>query len=212
MKRVALGLVLAVGGAASADIELFWSTTGKSGPLMYSMATTNFLPIDSATPVSLLFPGTYDVFLWGRFVGNSNPPPGWRIADLDLAFGGDATTGVSAAYLHNKTGSGSYRRWDSAGGGLALDDPMTNGGVSDGIEFLQPPNSNNDLYFPATQEFLVGAVEVTGLANQSLIMNIENVSFTPAPWHPEHSPAVLTFAPEGGSLWLALAGLVLRRR
>jgi len=221
-KALALVVVLAVVGTASADlaIQLFWSTTGKTGALQYSTALTNFLPIASATPVSSLPAGTYDLFLWGRFVDTDGAEAYTQIYGLDLAKSGTATYGTNVAYRHNKTGAGSYKRWDGSLG-ILLDGVMA-AVTARGIEYLPASDvGNNDIYFKDTLEFLIGAANVTGAAGQNATVSLHNppglgiamrwIGGEDIPDPPVYN-AFVTFTPEPASILLALAGLALRRR
>jgi hypothetical protein len=210
---VLMGVLTPAVWASPGGVALFWSTTGLANSSMqYSTALTNFLPIISATPVSELPAGTYDLYLWGRFIEGWLVEPYGRIWQLDPAFAGDASHAENVAYRQYKTGAGAYRRWDGTLG-IPLDGLM--GAVTArGIEFIIPPDTNNDLYFPASYEFLLGAARVTGAPGQVQIVDVTLIRFNPAGYDPlpENSPAVLTFTPEPAAGLLVVLGALLRRR
>jgi hypothetical protein len=162
-------------GAAQAEIELCWSTTGVSNPsLVFSTAQTDFLPyLQAPTYITQLPPGTYDLFCWGRFVETPTMPSDTQLYNLGLQFMGTATHSISVAYRQNKAGSGAYRRWD-APGGLALDDHLA-AVTARGVEFLAPGNSNSDLYLQGSNEFLLGAVRITGVAGDTFWMELKSL-------------------------------------
>lgn len=212
------------GGArvAPGEIILFWSTSGITNTnFRYSTALTNFLPhFVPPTPVTELTAGTYDLFLWGLFIETPTMPAGSHIYGLNLKFEGDAAVVQSVAYRQNKTGAGAYRRWDGSVG-LVLDDSVA-AITARGIEFLLPPDFNNDLYYPATQQFLFGAARVTGAVGQqkTVALEIESLSggiamrwgMIDLPDPPVFS-AVVTFVPEpAAGAALVLTALLLRRR
>ena len=204
-----LALLVPATLASEGGVTLFLSTTGLANSSMrYSTALTNFLPIISATPVSELPAGTYDLYLWGRFVEGWLVPPDSNIYGLNLEFAGDAAHVENVAYRQNKTGSGAYKRWDGSQG-IPLDGLM--GAVTArGIEFIIPPETNNDLYFPATYEFLLGAARVTGAPGQAKIVDFEHIAFRQFdPWDPLPVliPAVVTFTPEPATA-VAVIGVV----
>ncbi len=223
-KALALVALLAVVGSVSAaidpadfHIQLFWSTTGKSGALQYSTAMTNFLPFDAPTPVADLAPGSHDLFLWGRFVDDDDSYSYTQIYGLDLAKSG--TFGSNVAYRQNKTGSGAYKRWDGSAG-IALDGVMA-AVTARGIEYILPPDTNNDLYLPASKEFLIGAANVTGADGDVAVVSLDVAEGLGIAMRwiggediedPEVYSATVTFTPEPASILLALVGLALRRR
>lgn len=195
-------VLLALAAPAQADTILFWSTTGiDNSSYIYNTAETNFLPyFVPPTPVQELPAGTYDLFFWGRFTEEYCLPPPCSLYGMDLIFGGNATVLQSVAYRHRKTGSGSYDRWDGSLG-IALDGVMA-AVTSRGIEYLVPPDDNNDLYYPETQEFLVGAAQISGLAGQTKTIGRDSLglvfrcSYDPCqgdPWGLDVIPAVVTF-------------------
>ena len=181
---VAMGLLVDSGGVAQAEIQLFWSMTGINDPsFVYSPALANFLPyFVPPVPVTQLAPGTYDLFLWGRFVENYDPndpnflPAFTRIDVMDLQWLGAATHAQNAAYRQNKTGFGAYTRWEN-GSGILLDDVMF-ALATRGVEFILPPDGNNDLYYPNTQEFLIGAARITGAGGQSATMALAGIAMS----------------------------------
>ncbi len=215
---LSLAIALGLGGAARGEnINFFWSTTGLANTsLRYSTALTNFLPIVSATPVTELPAGTHDLYLWGWFEADNWYPEYTQVYGVNLAFAGTASHAENAAYRHYKTGSGAYKRWDGSQG-LPLNGVMA-AVTARGIEFITPPDTNNDLYFPSTQQFLLGAALVTGEPGQVLSMALGplgiaaryldgtdlvpvTVAFVP-----------VTFTPEPGPLAMLVLGLVGRRR
>jgi hypothetical protein len=163
MTKYLVPLVLAAVTSASANIELFWSSTGINDPaLRYSTAATNFLPaFVPPTPVIQVAPGTYDLFLWGRFNEDADLPSYTQIYGLDLKWGAmsGVTIGPNVAYRHYFPEYS--RRWDGSHG-ILLDGVMA-AVTARGIMFILPPDTNNDLYYPATHEFLIGAVQATFL-------------------------------------------------
>ena len=220
-----MGLVVAVCalvGAAEGRIELFWSTTGLSNTsLLYSTALTNFLPIVSATPVSNLPAGAWDMYLWGRFVEEPDLPTYTQIYGIDLRI--ETSGGVSytdnVAYRQYKTGFGAYKRWDGTLG-RPLDGVLA-AVTARGIEFILPPDVNSDLYFPESHEFLLGAIHTTsaGLGALTVSLDVDDglgiavriIGGETIP-DPLVTPAIVTFLPEPSTALLALAGLALRRR
>jgi hypothetical protein len=227
MKKVlVLVAVLALVGAASAEIQLFWSTTGLSnGALQYSTALTNFLPIVAPTPVTTVDasggPTTVDLYLWGRFVdmGDYN-----QIYGLDLLFGGDATVGSNVAYRHlNPPPPPNWLRWDGAAG-IPLDGVMAAVTAAGIQNYTAGDPANGDLYLAGTREFLLGSAQITGVAGNTKVMSLDLSPDTglgiavreyaggPDIPDPTVIPATLTFVPEPASILLALAGLLIRRR
>lgn len=212
---IALGLV---GSAQSENINFFWSTTGlANSALLYSTALTNFLPIMSSTPVTELPAGTHDLYLWGWFEASYWFPEYTQVYGIDLEFAGTASHAENVAYRQYKTGSGAYKRWDGSVG-IPLNGVMR-AITARGIEFIFPPDTNNDLYFPSTQQFLLGAARVTGEPGQVLSMalgplgiaaRIFNGGGEPLP--PTIAFAPVTFTPEPGTLLLLVCGLVGHRR
>jgi hypothetical protein len=216
---VLLGL-LAPPALADGGVQLFWSTTGlASTTLLYSTALTNFLPIVPATPVSTLDPGTYDLYAWGRFVEGSDLPPGGHIIGMDLRWQGDATHAQNVAYRQRV---GAVKRWDGSVG-IPLDGVMA-AVTAAGIYFILPPNTNSDLYFPETREFLLGAARITGAAGQTIGLALDTDladGLGPFGWYvlpngestdPPLWPANLTFTPEPTALILLSALVIVRRR
>ncbi len=217
---VAIVVVAAPACADEGAVQLFWSTTGLADTaLSYSTALTNFLPIVSATPVQELDPGTYDLYLWGKFVEGTYWHSLCHIYGLDLQWEGNATHAQNAAYRHNKTGANPYRRWDG-NLGILLDGVMA-AVTARGVEYLVPPLDNEDLYFPESQEFLLGAARITGAAGQTKIVSldtadglgiaVECVTCGGVP-DPTVYPAVLTFTPEPVMAVVLLATALLRPR
>ncbi len=217
--------ILAIPPTATAEIRLFWSTTGiTNSAYVYSTALTNFRPyFTTPTPIpnNELSPGAYDLFLWGKFIEEPNMPSYSQVYGLDLKFEGTATHTANVAYRQNKTGSGAYKRWDGSLG-LALDDVMR-AITARGIEFILPPDTNNDLYFPATQEFLVGAARVTGAAGDTKVVSLHSPEENPpglgiaVRWggldrEPQVFPAVVSFTPEATTVFAFLPALLRRRR
>jgi hypothetical protein len=210
---------------ASAEIRLFWSTTGiTNSAFVYSTALTNFLPYFTApTPIpnNELPAGSYDLFLWGKFIEEPNMPQFSELYGLDLKFEGTATQAANVAYRQNKTGSGAYKRWNNTVG-IPLDGVMY-AVTTFGIQFLLPPYGNSDLYFPATQEFLVGAARVTGAPDDTKTVSLHQPWDTPPGLgiamrlvdgipDPLVIPAVVTFTPEPVPLVVFLAALRRRPR
>lgn len=225
-KALTLLVVLAVVVPTMAEINLFWSTTGMSDALKYSTAMTNFLPgLVPATPTGPTInglPGTYDLFLWGTFVEAPDLPTYTQIYGLDLKWENTgATVGSNAAYRQQKTGSGAYKRWDGSNG-ILLDGVMA-AVTANGVQFILPPDTNNDLYYPATHQFLLGAAQVTfGAYGQTASIALDAtppglgiamryIGDGDIP-DPAVNAATVTLIPEPASLaLLALAGLLRRR-
>ncbi len=217
MSRRAILVTVALFGAVAApgEIILYWSTTGiTNSSYRYSTARTNFLPyFVPPTPVTELPAGTYDLFLWGRFVEAGDLPVWVAIFFLDLKFEGDAVHAQNVAYRHYKTGSGAYKRWDNTTG-ILLDAEMF-ASVSRGIEFLYLPDDNNDLsifHHDSYADFLVGAARLTGLGGQSKTMSLDGgdegiyvgwFGGTPIP-DPWVAPATIQFTPEPHVLFALL--------
>ncbi len=209
-------------GAAQAEIELCWSTTGLgNGALMYSGAQTNFLPIVPPTYVHQLAPGTHDLYLWGTFIETPTMPHDTQLYGLDLKFMGTATQSTNVAYRHNKTGAGPYLRWNTVAP-VALDSVLA-AVTARGVEFIVPANTNSDLYYPVTHEFLLGAARITGGPGDTTWMELETLSGAgiamreiggndivdpPVTW----CGGMLTFTPEPGGLLLVLCGWLVGRR
>jgi hypothetical protein len=219
---VLLGLLLAC-APAEAGVQLFWSTTGLADPGMtYSTALTDFRPIVRPLPVDVLIPGSYDLFLWGRFIQNNDPndpnylPMYSAVIGADLAFQGDAQHGVNVAYRHKWGTSPGQRRWDGSAG-IALDGVMAAIGAC-GIRFTLPGDPDVDLYFSDTHEFLVGATQATGLPGQRLTMVSDGLAiYYPVPPGEQTpplvaEPATVTFVPEPGAAGLVLVALSGLRR
>lgn len=224
MRRMGLVLAVVAGvGVAEGRIELFWSPTGLvNTSLLYSTALTSFLPIVSATPVSELPFGTHDLYLWGRFVEDANMPAYTQIYGLDLKIqvSGAAGYAEKVAYRHQPlTETGPYKRWDGSLG-IPLDGIMA-AVTARGIEFILPPDTNLDLYFPDSHEFLVGALHATSSAEGAITVALDSADGMGISMRyiggddipdPLVTPAVVTFVPEPVGLWLVLAAVVRRRR
>ncbi len=223
MRRMGLVLaVCAVVGVAEGRIELFWSTTGLSDTsLLYSTALTNFLPIVSSTPVTELPAGAWDMYLWGRFVEEPDLPTYTQIygIDLEIQTSGSVNYGSNVAYRQNKTGFGAYKRWDGTIGRPL--DGVVAAVTARGIEFILPPDTNSDLYFPDSHEFLFGAIHATSSGFGTLTVALDTADGLGIAVRiiggetiedPLVTPAVVTFVPEPAAALLALAGLAVRRR
>lgn len=224
-KALTLLVVLAVVVPTMANIELFWSDTGlTNSALQYSTAMTNFLPIVAA-PAAVTektVAGTYDLYLWGRFNEGADVPSYTQIYGLDLKWeNSGGTVADNAAYRQQKLGSGAYKRWDGSNG-ILLDGVMA-AVTASGVQFILPPDTNNDLYNPATHEFLLGAAKIT-LTNMGDSATIALDATPPGLGiamryigagdipDPAVLPATVTLVPEPASLaLLALAGLLRRR-
>jgi hypothetical protein len=210
-----VSLVLLVGAVhAPGEIILYWSTTGiTNSSYFYSTAQTNFRPyFVPPTPVTELPAGTYDLFLWGRFVEADDLPAYVFIYSLDLRFEGDAALAENAAYRHRKTGAGAYKRWDNTVG-IPLDGSMY-AILGNGIEFMYLPYTNHDLsifHNPSDgyADFLIGAARITGAgghfetasldgaAGQGI--GVSHFNHEPLP-DPEVVPATILFTPEPAAL------------
>ncbi len=222
MKKLGLGLLAcAVVATADARIELFWSTTGLvNNGLRYSTDLTSFLPIVSATPVSELPFGTHDLYLWGRFIEDANMPAYTQVYGLDLRIqvSGAAGYAENVAYRHALLTSGPYRRWDGSLG-IMLDGVMA-AVTGRGVEFILPPDTNHDLYFPDSHEFLLGALHATSPADGTITVALDSddglgiamryIGGDDIP-DPLVTPAVIAFVPEPAAL-LVLGALSFRRR
>ncbi len=225
MKRALTLIATAVlAGTACADVwelQLFWSTTGINDPnYVYFAGEMDFLPyFVPPTPVEMLAPGAYDLFLWGKVTDPNNlfyaHPEGAQIYGLDLTFEGDAAHGVNVAYRHGRPYPG---RWDG-------NHPILLNGVmaavtSNGI--LLVPYWIPDLYRYEYVDFLIGAARITGTDGQVKIMALDladGLGIAMRDWatgedipDPPVLPAVVTFVPEPASLVLALVALVGRAR
>jgi hypothetical protein len=108
--------------------------------------------------------------------------------------------------------------WDGSNG-ISLDGVMA-ALTARGIEYLIPPDTNNDLYYPATQEALLGAARVTGMVGQTVVMELDSNGFgiavrrdpQPPEWvDPEVTPAIVTFVPEPASGMCAVLVIVAVR-
>jgi len=232
-KALVLVAVLALVGAASAEIQLYWSTTGLgNSALKFSTALTNFLPIVAPTPLpaSIDDPTTptlsIDLYLWGRFIETPEMPAYSTIYGLDLKNTG-APMGSNAAYRQNKSGSGAYKRWDGSAG-IPLDGVMA-AVTARGVEFVYLPDTNNDLsikYASDYGDFLIGAAhydlawgqharfELDGAVDGlGIAMRYFGGSEPVDIVDPPVLPADFVYTPEPASLLLlGLAGLLIRRR
>ncbi len=226
MKRAAFLLVVAVclvATAGAVDFTLFWSLTGISDPnLRYSSALTNFQPAyQPPTPVTVVMPGTVDVFLWGTF------PTGWenyQIYGLDLKWGAGNTAehAENVAYRH-KWGNQSYaKRWDGSAS-IPLDGVMaavTASGiiwdtVTPAYRLMEPDG-----------RFLIGAARVTGDPGELAVVALDpptdglGLGFAARdpngnpimPPLPNFIPAQLLFYPEPASVLLLISVVLLARR
>jgi len=227
MKKTLLVVALLVGvSAASADINLFFSSTGMSDALKYSTTLTNFLPgFEASTPIGATLPeGSYDLFLWGQFV---NEPDYNQIYGLQLQIQGSAAydANKSVIYRHNKGNPNAYKRWDGAlpvyvhNGVMAA---VTARGI---VNWTAADPVPNDLVtLPSGSEgtkFLLGVVRVEGATagqdltvslNPQLGIAVHDADGVTIPDPPVNS-ATVSFVPEPASLLLlGLAGLAIRRR
>jgi hypothetical protein len=184
--HIALLAALACVPLASADIQLFWSTTGISSPAMYYYtAETNFapwfVPYTHPAPLSsplLLVPGTYDLFLWGQFAAGSQDYD--QIYGLQLQLTGSATFAENVAYRQRG-------RWGS-GPGIPLNHGVMAAVTSRGLVNTPPSDPSSDpLFIPADRTFLIGAAHVTLAPNTSLEASLD----------PAHNIAILD--PDGNT-------------
>mgnify|MGYP000206359685 CR=1 FL=1 len=227
MKKTLLVVALLVGvSAASADINLFFSSTGMSDALKYSTALTNFVPGFAApTPIgATLDEGSYDLFLWGQFVGQNDYD---QIYGLQLQIEGSAAydANKSVIYRQNKGAPNAYKRWDGAlpvyvhNGVMAA---VTAQGIFNWT--ATDPQPNDLVVRPSGSEgtkFLLGVVRVEGAtAGQNLTVSlnpqlgiaVRNSDGVTIP-DPTVNSATVSFIPEPASLLLlGLAGLAIRRR
>ncbi len=172
LRLAAVALVaVSASAVAHAEVILFWSTTGvNDANMIYMPGETNFKPyMVPSTRVDELEAGAYDLFLWLKFVADPNLPPNTMIYGLAMEFQGDAAHAQNFAYRHKLN---PCRRF-SGSGGLPLDGFLP---VQSGIAFILPPDTNCDLYYPATQEALLGAARITGAPGQTKIMAIEDIA------------------------------------
>ncbi len=229
MKKTLLAVALIAGvSAASADINLFFSSTGMSSDaLKYSTALTNFLPgFTGPTPIGpTLDEGSYDLFLWGQFVNENDYD---QIYGIQLQIQGTAAYDgtKSVIYRHNKTTPPpAYKRWDGAQPVYVHNGVMAAVIARGIVNWTSSDVNPGDLVtLPTGSEgtkFLLGVVrvenatagqELTVSLNPQLGIAIRNAEGVTIPDPPVNS-ATVTFVPEPASLLLlGLAGLAIRRR
>ncbi len=201
--------------------------SGAGGtPDGYNHQAPTPLPAPPGSPAGYgeLPPGSYDLYLWGKFV---NQEPLDQIYGIQTMITGDAPydNEKSVGYRHNRTGSGAYKRWDGA-----LPIYVHNGVfaavIARGILNSTPddPLVNDLVVRPHPEDgtiFLLGIVRVEDAQlgqtlsvelNPRLGIAIRNADGVTIP-DPPVLPATVVFIPEPASLLLlGLAGLAIRRR
>lgn len=175
-KLAALAVVaISASVVVDAEIILFWSTTGISNlGMVYNTALTNFKPyMFPPTRAAELEAGTYDLFLWLEYVVDPNLPLWTQLYGLNMRFEGDATHAQNIAFRH-RADVGACQHWQNSTG-IPLDGIMYVITIR-GIEFVPPPETSCNLYYPTTQEALIGAARITGTPGQTKVMAIEDIA------------------------------------
>lgn len=195
-KTLCLATVLAFATIATAGVDLYVAvgdgTHGIADAAKTINAPHNFIDIGPAQPpigeflgvapfnssIIDLLPGTYDIYVYGRFSGEDIATYG-SINGMQLhAYGtGGMTITNSLYYLHAKTSgkpAQQYTRWDGTDPVDFHSDPVAGGIVAavtvDGIQrqAVGYPSVVYDIYDAMTEQFLVGMmqVEVTGVPGE----------------------------------------------